>query len=232
MSEVKYGQLENWEEGAGLQNDFMKLLEGDNVVRVVTNPYQFVVHWVKDSNGANKRIRCSIKDCPLCKQGIKSQFRWYIGVINRKTKNAEILEISHQIYEGIKGYAKSPDWNVFHTHEWGKVMGYDINIRRGAKGANPLYNVIASPKHRNLTDDEAELVKAFFERVAIEKFTQPSTPEDILEKVGSLSGVSAPQYAVGTKTVSKPVSKPMDSGSNGSRPVIRDEDFDFGDEQL
>jgi hypothetical protein len=209
----------------------MNLLEGDNVVRVVTNPYQFVVHWVKDSAGANKRIRCSIKDCPLCKQKIKSQYRWYVGVIHRKTKIVKILEIPWQVFQGIQELAKSSDWNVFYTHEWGKVMGYDINIKRGPKGANPLYNVIASPKHRDLTEDEADLVKSFFERTSIEQFTQPSTPEEILEKIGSLKDIE-PQYAVGTKTVSKPSPKLSDSGNNGSRPIIRDEDFDFGDEQL
>ena len=84
MAEIKYGQLNDWNDGeVSLQSDFMNLQEGSNVLKVLTNPYQFIVHWVKDQSNASRKIRCAVIDCPLCKKGIKPQYRWYIGVLDR-----------------------------------------------------------------------------------------------------------------------------------------------------
>jgi len=223
MAEVKYGQLDSWDDGdSSTPNDFMRLVEGDNQVRVLTSPYQFVVHWVQDSSGANRKIRCALKGCPLCKKLVKTQYRWFVGVLERKSGLPKILEISQQIYNGIKKYVNNPEWGEFFTHPWGKVMAYDVTVQRGPKGTNPLYTVLPSPRKRDLNDDELALATNFFDRVSIAKFCQPVTPEEVAEKMGGVDDAPAPSYAVGTRTVSKAVDK----------PVVKDEDFDFGDDQV
>lgn len=206
MSEVKYGELQNWNDGnVSTPNDFMNLVEGNNKVRVFTNPYQFIVHWVKDVTGVNRKIKCAINGCPLCKRGVKAQYRWYIGVIDRTSGAAKILEISSQIYKGIKDHVSDPDW--------GDVRKYDINIKRGPKGSQPLYTVLGSPKKSNFSTEEKELIANFMERVDISKFTQPPTPEEVSEKLGSTVSNTETTY---TAEVVK--------------PVIDDEEFNFGDE--
>ena len=67
MAEFKHGELQDWNEAEvkGGGNDFMKLQEGDNVVRIFTSPYQFHVCWVKDVSGANKKLRSSGKNCQI-----------------------------------------------------------------------------------------------------------------------------------------------------------------------
>lgn len=211
-AEIKYGQVD-WDEGnVSGGNDFMNLDQGDNEIRVLTKPYQFVVHWVKDASGSTRKIRCAIENCPLCKNGEKTQCRWYLGVLDRKSGHPKILEISSQIYLGIKKHVNNP--------KWGDVTAYDISINRGPKGSQPLYTVMGDPNKTPLTDEEKALAKGFFERVDITKFTQPLTPEEVLEKMGASGNNSTgAQYAVGTQTVSA-----------NSKPSISDDDFNFGDE--
>lgn len=213
MAEVKYGQV-NWEEGSvSAGNDFMNLEQGDNNVRIFTNPYQFIVHWVKDKSDVNRKVKCSIEDCPLCKKGVKAQYRWFLGVIDRNDGLAKILEISSQVYVAIKNYVSDK--------RWGDVKLYDVNIKRNPKGSQPLYVVLPDPNKGALSSEEKALAKSFLERVDITKFTQPSSPEEIAEKMGASLSNASVQYSVGTKTV---------TNDGGSRPKISENDFNFGEE--
>jgi hypothetical protein len=228
MAEVKYGELASWDDGdVSGPSDFMNLVEGDNRVRIVTNPYQFVVHWVKDTSGQNRKIRCSVDNCPLCKQGVQSQTRWYLGVLDYKSGAPKILEIGSQIFRGIRGYVNDPDWSETIKKPWGQILAYDINISRGPKGTQPLYQVKPSPKMKDISEEETSLVEGFMNRVDISKFTQPPKPEEVAEKMGiSLDKASSAgqQYAVGTKKVTKTKA--------GVKPAMDDDEFEFGDEEL
>jgi hypothetical protein len=229
MAEVKYGELSSWDDGdVSGPSDFMNLVEGNNKVRIVTNPYQFVVHWVKDATGQNRKIRCAINNCPLCRQGVDAQTRWFIGVLDYKSGRPKILEIGSQIFRGIRGYVNDPDWNQTIKKSWGQILSYDINICRGQKGTNPLYQVKPSPQMKDITEEETCLVEGFMAKIDITKFTQPPTPEEVAEKMGvggaSASTPAGQKYAVGTKTVTN-------TGS-GVKPVIGDDEFEFGDEEL
>jgi len=213
MPEVKYGELSNWDDAEiSTTNDFMNLAEGNNKVRIFTKPFQFIVHWYKDVSGANRKIKCAVNNCPLCKKGVKVQVRWYIGVIDRSCAQAKILEISSQIFKGIREYNNDPDW--------GDVTKYDITIKRGAKGSQPLYSVIGTPNKKNLNPDERSLVETFLKRVNISKYTQPPTPEEIEEKLGG-------EYT----TTSSTGGKNPDMSFPDTKPTISEDDFNFGDEE-
>lgn len=211
MSEVKYGQLASWDDAdVSSQSEFMELKEGDNLVRVITErPYQFVVHWVKDATGTNRKIRCAIEDCPLCRKGNKAQCRWYLGVIDRRTDQAKILEISSQVFTGIKNYVASP--------KWGDVRKYDINIKRAPKGTQPLYSVVVEPPEP-LSARDKELKLGFLEKVDINKYTQPATPEQILEKIGEAPARQETRS-----------SRPQSSRPT-TTPKVDDKEYDFGDD--
>jgi len=229
MSEVKYGELSDWNEGdVSGPSDFMNLIEGDNKVRIVTNPYQFVVHWARDASGQNRKIRCAIKNCPLCRQGADSQTRWYLGVLDYKSGRPKILEIGSQIFRGIRAYVNDPDWNETFKKPWGNILAYDVNITRGPKGTQPLYQVKPSPKMKDITEEETSLVEGFLNKIDISKFTQPSTPEEVAEKMGMYSSDTATpagqKYAVGTKTAK--------NTEAGVKPTVGDDEFEFGDEEL
>lgn len=228
MSEVKYGELASWDDAdVGGPSDFMNLAEGDNKIRVLTKPYQFVVHWVRDVSGKNRKIKCAFNNCPLCKQKIPSQTRWYIGVLDYKSGRPKILEIGTSILRGIRGYVNNPDWSDKFDKSWGKIMAYDINITRGPKGSPPasLYQVMPSPKMKDITKKETEMVEEFLSKVNIAKFTQPPTPEEIEEKVGG--AVLPSQYSESQSNTT------TSSGRKSSaKGTVDDSEFEFGDEEL
>lgn len=217
MAEIRYGQLDSWDDvSCDSQSDFMKLEEGENCVRVLTTPFQFIVHWVKDATGVNRKIRCAVERCPLCKKGDKPQQRWYVGVIERRSGQAKILEISQQIMKGIKNYVHNP--------KWGDCKNYDLNIKRGPKNSQPLYSVMVEPKEP-LSDEDKRIRAEFKERVDISKFTQPSTPEEVLEKMGNSIGDDEPRQTRVAQS-SKPAQKPAPKA-----PVVDDDDFNFDDDE-
>jgi len=206
MAEVKYGKVE-WEEGdVSTPSDFMNLVEGDNDVRVFTKPFQFHVAWVKDSTGAPRKVKSSVHNCPLMKRGEKVQTRWYVGVLDRKSDIPKILEISTQVYVGIK--------NLVTNSKWGPIEKYDINIKRGPKGSQPLYTVFPYPS-TDLTAEEKVMIERFNEKVDLGKFTQPPTPEEVAEKLTQL-GLSVPGGA--------------SSGQASVKTSATDEDFTFDDD--
>lgn len=184
--EYKYGEIEDWNDvDVKTGSNYMKLEQGNNVVRVVTQPYVFTVCWIKDPQGVPRKVRSAlVAGCPLVKRGEKLQKRWYVGVINRRTGKAEILEISSQIISSLKDLASDPDW--------GNPKGYDVDIRRGAPGSQPLYRVIAKPA-KPLTDDEKVLAERFVKETDFLKMTKPPTPEEVAERLVAIEGGQAAQ---------------------------------------
>jgi len=218
MSEIKYGELGNWNDGnvSGGSNDFMNLVEGQNQVRLFTNPYQYAVHWAKDTTGANRKIKCALEGCPLCKSGVKLQYRWFVGVIDRSDGKAKILEISSQVYQGIKLCSNIP--------QYGDPRGYDIIINRGPKGSQPLYSVMPTPP-TPFADEEKVKIRDFKENTQLAKLTQPYSVEEVIEKMG---GVPAqPQMTVGHQNIST-----VSTDAPVSKPVIDDDEFNFEDDDL
>lgn len=207
MSKVKYGELSDWDDADIGENHFMNLKEGQNKLRVLTNPYQFVVHWVEDVSGSKKKIKCAIKDCPLCGSGVKAQTRWYVGVLDRSSKKPKVLEISSQIFNGIRTLLKDPDWNKKIKKSWGRIMSRDVSIFRAKPGTNPLYGIMPTSVETDLTPEETTMVEDFLSAVDINVFTQPSTVEQVLEKMGKKKAE---------------VSKPADE-----TPEVKDDDWNF-----
>jgi hypothetical protein len=213
---VKYGQVD-WDDAhVSTGNDFMKLEQGSNVVRIFSKPYQFAVHWVKDTAGTSRKVKCADKNCPLCKKGIKAQYRWLLRVLDRRDNIPKLLEISSQVFLGIKNYVSNP--------KWGDIKMYDVDIKRGPKGTQPLYIVMAEPDKGPLSNAEKETAKAFMERVDIEKFIKPATPEEIAEKLGpSFASSAAVSYAVGDKVVTT---------KEDGDVIVSDDDFNFSDDDI
>jgi hypothetical protein len=209
-NEYKYGELQDWDEAeVKTGSEFMKLVEGDNVVRIT------------DGAGVPRKIRAAAeRNCPLKKRGEKLQNRWYVGVINRKTKSAQVMEISSQIVSAIKKLYKDEDW--------GDPEQYDINVCRGPAGSQPLYTVIAKPK-KPLNDDDKAMVARFVENTDLKKMTTPPTPEEVAERLAAIEGGqvgnSKGQQQGGS-------SRGNARGNTGGRPGADPNLFSFDDEQI
>lgn len=169
------GKLDSWEEADLGGNDFMSLEEGSNVVRLISSPYQFYIHWTKDATDSTRKVRCALNDCPLCQRGEKATARWYVAVINRKNDKPSVLEMGPQIFKQIVGLSKKK--------KWGDPKRYDIDIERQPKGSQPLYVVSPEPKEP-LSDEEKAMVKEFAENTDLNKMVVAPSPEEVREMVG------------------------------------------------
>jgi len=105
---------------------FLRLTEGSNEVRIVTRPYQYLVHkYKKDPNNAKDfgtKISCSSVhgSCVLCGQGDRAKPRWLLGVIDRKTGSYKVLDVGYAAFQQVRKLAKNP--------KWGDPTKYDIDI--------------------------------------------------------------------------------------------------------
>lgn len=137
------------------QNDFnnLKLKEGKNRLRIVSNPCQVSSHWEKDITGKIHRVICNgTNTCPICQKGLKPQVRFQMNVIDRTDGQVKILECGRTIFDSIRKYAEDEDY--------GNPTQYDFNITKTGSGFETRYEVIAKPKKEPLTDEEKEKVKA------------------------------------------------------------------------
>src|ERR1700676_490471 len=110
---------------------FLRLNEGSNELRLVTAPYQYLVHKYKKEGdqGYGQKVGCSIMhgSCQLCDAGDKAKPRWFYGVIDRKTGLYKILDVSFAVFSGIRTLARN-------TQRWGDPTKYDIDITVNKNG--------------------------------------------------------------------------------------------------
>lgn len=197
-------------------SDFMQLEQGDNKGRILSNPQQFAVHWVVDETGKKRKVNCATTGCPVClrgQDGDKAQPRWLIKFYNRKENKVQLLEITSQVVNGVKDLVEDP--------EWGPVTDYDVNVKRGTPGSQPLYKVVPG-RRAPLTTEEKQALAEFDSRVtSFDKFIKPPTPEAVSEKLG-WSANSAP-----VKTTSNTFASGIKTGGTATAAKKPEVDFDF-----
>ena len=204
MSKIVFGEVD-WNNGdtGAPKNDYMKLEEGENVVRVMGNPVQYYVHWITTTDGSKRKIVSPIDSMALVSRledaGFKRKATWIVKVLDRKTDTFKVLEVGSQIYNGIRSLYNNP--------KWGKVTDYDISIMRGPKGSQPLYSVQPNPKEKIDPSLKGKFVE-FSSRVDVSKMTKPAEAATVCE----LLGWDTSQFAQQT-----------------SADSFTDDDFDFDD---
>lgn len=226
------------EEGKKLPFLDMKDFNKSYKMRVVSdNPMMYHCHWVTSHEGRNVKVNCTLtKECPVVDSntktrcgGTSSQTRYYIKVLDRSDGQIKVLDIGTQIFKQIV--------DLHLDDEWGHSKHYDITIKKGAKGDNPLYSVIPGVK-KPLSDDESELVRASSDPsdeafIDLESRCKPLSA-DVINKIltgqdvepkaraGRTAGQAQPQQAVRT---AKPTPPPVSSKSEEDEDMI-----DWGDD--
>ncbi len=191
MSELVFGEVD-WNSAdsaapGGNRVEFMRLSEGANVVRVLSNPLQFYVNWVTLPDGRKRKIN-SPDSTELVRKledgGFKRQTRWIVKVLDRKDNQFKLLEIGSQIFNSIKSLYNNP--------KWGKVNAYDVTINRGPKGTQPLYSVQPDPKEP-LDASLRDSFQQFNDTLNLERLLSPSDPKYVCELLGwPVPGGAAP----------------------------------------
>lgn len=166
---------------------FLRLDEGSNEMRLITQPFQMLVHKIKkDPNNPKdfgQKVYCSAINgsCPCCTADDKAKPRWLIGVISRKTGTYKILDISFAVFSQIRKYAKN-------TQRWGDPTKYDIDIvvdKNG--GATGYYSVQAISKEPLSATDQ--VIKDSVDFDDLKRRVTPPSPEQAQKRLDKVMGV-------------------------------------------
>ena len=166
---------------------FLRLDEGSNELRLITQPYQYLVHKYKKEGepGFGHKVQCSMVHgaCPLCANGDKAKPRWLLGVISRKTDTYKILDISFAVYSQIRKLARN-------TQRWGDPTKYDMDIvvdKNG--GATGYYSVQPISKEPLSASDQKKKDDA--DLADLQRRVTPPSAADVQKRLDKLNGVEA-----------------------------------------
>lgn len=184
---------------------FLRLDEGSNEIRLVTAPFQYLVHKVKkDPNNPKdfgQKVSCSAAhgSCPACDSGDKAKPRWLLGVISRKTGTYKILDVSFAVFSQIRKYAKN-------SARWGDPTKYDIDIvvdKNG--GATGYYSVQALPKEPLSAADQ--VIKDAADIDDLKRRVTPLTPDQVQKRINKILGLADDAAPAATATAKKAAPK-------------------------
>lgn len=167
---------------------FLRLDEGSNELRLVTAPYQYLVHKYKKEGdtGYGQKVSCSAMhgSCPLCDMGIdKPKQRWFYGVISRKTGTYKVLDVSFAVYSQIRKLARN-------AARWGDPTKYDIDIvvdKQG--GATGYYSV--QPISKEPLSAEDQKLKDDADLDDLKRRCTPLMPEQVQKRIDKINGVAS-----------------------------------------
>lgn len=164
------------------KTQYMKLVNGSNLLRIFTTPKRYITHKFKENKeekGFGDWVKCSAplhNSCPLCDHGDKPKKRWLVGCIDRAHNQAKILDISSLIYDQIKTLNKS---------KWGSPQKYDVEIVMDDKAQAANYYKVLPQMPEPLTDSDLSLIKSFNEEDLLRRCTPPE-PAWVLSRINTL----------------------------------------------
>lgn len=195
---------------------FLRLEEGSNELRLITQPFQYLVHKYKKEGdtGFGQKISCSAihGSCPLCTLGDKAKPRWLLGVISRKSGTYKILDISFAVFSQIRKLAKN-------TQRWGDPTKYDIDIVVDkAGGATGYYSVQPISKEPLSAADQK--IKDDVDFDDLKRRVTPPTADLVQGRMNKIDGVTSP---------SAPAAKGAPVAKAAAAPVSMTDDEELGD---
>lgn len=158
--------------------NWMKLKDGSNKVRIVSDFADYGIHSIKD-NGKYRSEVCIGKDngCYYCSQGSPVKVQFLGWVIDRADNQVKLLRIGWVIASQIKAYQESEEYG------FKDLPPYDIDIVRSGEGLDTDYNVIPARKDTPLTPEEEEMIAKVVKdpREIIDKMKEKAKNEVLTE---------------------------------------------------
>lgn len=191
---------------------FLRLDEGSNEMRLITQPFQYLVHRYKKEGdpGYGQKVYCSSVhgSCPLCSLGDKAKPRWLLGVISRKTGSYKILDVSYAVFQDIRKLARN-------AQRWGDPTKYDIDIivdKNG--GATGYYSVQPISKEPLSAADQQ--IKDNVDLDDLKRRVSPPQPDMVQKRLDKINGADGSAPAAGAKKPQQamPAKKPAVSMSD------------------
>lgn len=178
--EIKSGNNQN------RRDQFLRLQNGSNIVRVLTKPHEYLVHRYKANEsdpGFGEKVMSSLahgRD-PLADKGMKPKKRWLVGVIDRKTQSYKILDMSVSVFKSVQELVKDEDW--------GDPTQYDIDIKVDKNGGATGYYTVMPKKPKPLSAADLE-IKSQVDLDDLKRRCTPPTPEQMEERIRQIHNKS------------------------------------------
>lgn len=131
---------------------FMKLEDGANTFRVLSDAIIGFVYWTEDDAGGRKPVR--VKTLDEVPEGHRSDAKhfWAMAVYNHAEGLVQVLELTQRtIQGGILALVNDEDWG----EPEGVKEGYDIVVTKKGEKLKTEYSV--SPKPRKALDEAIEV---------------------------------------------------------------------------
>ena len=179
---------------------FLRLDEGTNEVRIITQPFQYLVHKYKKEGdpGFGQKVSCSAihGSCPLCALGDKAKPRWLLGVISRKTGTYKILDISFAVFGQIRKYARN-------VARFGDPTKYDINIEVDKNGGATGYYSVQALNKEALTADDQKVRDTDVDLDDLKRRVTPPQADVVQKRLDKINGVVPADPTSGKKPTAK-----------------------------
>ena len=183
------------------QDLFLRLEEGSNEMRLITQPFQYLVHKYKKEGdpGFGQKVACSAMhgSCPLCTAGDKAKPRWLLGIISRKTGTYKILDISFAVFSQVRKLARN-------TQRWGDPTKYDMDVvvdKNG--GATGYYSVQPISKEPLSAADQK--IKDDVDFDDLKRRVTPPTADIVQKRIDKINGVISADVTTAPATAGKAV---------------------------
>ena len=213
---TQYGKTD-WNQSSGKVNNYLKLLNGKNLVRLLTAPYVFMIHKVKfdgDDNNYGRTIKCALTDCPLCAKDNPAKKRYIVALITRKTGELKYLEFGELLYNKIKDITENMDG-------FGDPMSYELNIARNPSGgATNFYAAFPVGVPKPLSAEDIALAETIDEAY-LDKLVAPPSAEEVKESMKRITSWIAKK----NNTAEAPAQEETETEENNSE--TDDGDFTF-----
>jgi hypothetical protein len=203
---------------------FLRLTEGSNELRLVTRPYQYLVHKYKKDSGNPKdfgtKVSCSAihGNCPLCNQGNQAKPRWLLGVIERKTGTYKILDVGYAVFQQIRKLAKNG--------KWGDPTKYDIDVLVDPHGGATGYYT-CQPLSKEPLSAQDQVLRDNVDLEELKRRVSPPTPDAVEKRLEKINSFSPGGQTVNTASPNRP------TGNTNKTPprvaVVDDTDDEFPD---
>jgi len=181
---------------------FLRLEEGSNEMRLITQPFQYLVHKYKKEGdpGYGQKVLCSSihGSCPLCEMGDKAKPRWLLGVISRKGGAYKILDVSYAVFSQIRKLARN-------TQRWGDPTKYDIDIIVDKNGGATGYYSVQPISKEPLSAAEQQ-IKDNVDFDDLKRRVTPPTADLVQKRMDKINGVgegAAPAAPAGPANAAK-----------------------------
>ncbi len=162
---------------------FLRLTEGSNELRLVTRPYQYLVHkYKKEPNNPKDygtKIACSAihGSCPLCNQGNQAKPRWLLGVIDRKSGSYKVLDVGYAVFQQIRKLAKNA--------KWGDPTKYDIDVLVDPHGGATGYYT-CQPLSKEPLSAQDQMIRDNADLEELKRRVTPPTPDAVQTRLDKL----------------------------------------------